>query len=170
MRLHTRLIGALAAVLGLATLVAPQAEAADLYRLRNFGSGMCLQPNPNALLDQGTHLVTRPCDSSAAQRWVISPNTSGTYRLINQLSGYCADVYGVNADNTPVAQWVCNSASNQRWVLPSFPNSVPKLVESKVGGGSGKRCLHSVHTGDLSPVRINPCNADNAQMLWYIER
>ncbi|MGK4598539.1 RICIN domain-containing protein [Amycolatopsis sp. w19] len=164
-----KIIGLLSAALAVTALAAPPAGADAYYRVRNYGSNKCIQPHPSAPLEQRAPVVQMPCNNNAVQKWAIVPNTSTTFRFINQASGRCLDVEGGNTNRAPVIQVTCNTNSGQRWVPPVVPNSVPKFIYSKVGGGNPTRCLDAKgETADLTQMQIYDCQDDHPMTLWLI--
>ncbi|MER6665832.1 RICIN domain-containing protein [Amycolatopsis japonica] len=169
--MKAKIIGLLSAALAVTALAAPPAGADGYYRVRNYGSNKCIQPHPNNPLGNTVPVVQMPCNDNAVQKWAIVPNTPGTFRFINQASGFCLDVLGTNTNRAPVIQVTCNTNSGQRWVPPAFPNSVPDFIRSKVGGGNPTRCLDAKgETADLTQMQIYDCQNDHPMTLWLIHR
>ncbi|KUN75561.1 RICIN domain-containing protein [Streptomyces griseoruber] len=154
------------AAAGLASTTAP-ADAADFLTIRNFGSNMCIQPNPADPTSTGVQLVQEPCDGSAAQQWSKVSLGSGNYQFVNRNTSGCMDAHGPNADRTPVDTWPCSSISNQKWnFAPTIPNALPAQLVSAIGG----RCL-DVAGGSWdagAPIQIYHCTSDNSAQAWLI--
>ncbi|WP_327640000.1 PQQ-dependent sugar dehydrogenase [Kribbella sp. NBC_00482] len=74
--------------------------------------GKCLSARGTAL---NTPAVLWTCDNSPGQRWI--PQTNGAF--VNAASGLCLDATGGStANGTKLILNTCNSALNQKWVLP----------------------------------------------------
>jgi hypothetical protein len=74
--------------------------------------GKCLSARGTAV---NTPAVLWSCDNSAGQRWI--PQTNGAF--VNAASGLCLDATGGStANGTKLILNTCNSALNQKWVLP----------------------------------------------------
>jgi ricin-type beta-trefoil lectin protein len=74
--------------------------------------GKCLSARATAV---NTPAVLWSCDNSAGQRWI--PQTNGAF--VNAASGLCLDATGGStANGTKLILNTCNSALNQKWVLP----------------------------------------------------
>lgn len=169
--MKAKIIGLLSVTLAVTALAAPPAGADGYYRVRNYGNGKCIQPHPSNPLGINSPVVQMPCNTNAVQKWAIVPNTSGTFRFLNQASGHCLDVVGGNTNRAPVIQAGCNSFSGQRWVPPVFPNASQDFIRSKVGGGDPTRCLDAKgETADLTQMQIYDCQDDHPMTRWFIHR
>ncbi|MGW0118704.1 RICIN domain-containing protein [Streptomyces sp. NPDC003327] len=63
--------------------------------------------------------------ASPAQKWNVTRNDDGSYRLKNAGSGLCADVAGSStADGAPVVQYTCGSTENQKWTVTNESGSL----------------------------------------------
>ena len=169
MRFRTILAGALTTVLFavLSVVAAQPASAANYFPIQNLASGKCVQPHPDNPLGL-VQVVQRDCDGSPVQKWLPLPqSTSSTYLFLNQLSGFCMAVHS-KTDFAPVEMWSCiSSISNTKWRYT--PSSVPVLIRSLVGGGTGTRCLEPAG-GSYNDMHlwIVPCDANLRTMLWDV--
>jgi hypothetical protein len=143
MKVRRILAGLGAAVLMSGALIALTASAANAlveaeYRpLVDMGSGKCLtlQPNDNALLDNGLRIVQQTCNGSPLQDWqflqvgdVCTPRCPSDVPLFwiqNRANGKCMDLNnGASANGTPVQQWSCVDNDNMHWTLNPHPRNV----------------------------------------------
>lgn len=114
-----------------AAAVGQPAVASNSGTIVNLGSGLCLQPVPDAfqnITDSGVRIAQKDCDSSVAeQKWQsLQVGTSGgqpIYYLINQLSNKCLDVTDSNTDDrAPIQQYV-NSRTRKCLDVPNATTS-----------------------------------------------
>ncbi|GLZ60291.1 MULTISPECIES: ThuA domain-containing protein [Micromonospora] len=76
-------------------------------------AGKCLDVRNGATAD-GTQIQIYTCNSSAAQTWTVTPNST-----IKAL-GKCLDVNGSGtADGTKIQLWTCNGTGAQNWAAQS---------------------------------------------------
>ncbi|MEU5965817.1 ThuA domain-containing protein [Micromonospora parva] len=76
-------------------------------------AGKCLDVRNGATAD-GTQIQIYTCNSSAAQTWTVTPNS--TIRAL----GKCLDVNGSGtADGTKIQLWTCNGTGAQNWAAQS---------------------------------------------------
>jgi hypothetical protein len=148
---------------GMFLMLAAPARAQDLsgFDLVNAGSGLCLQPVPEAALN-GVSVLQETCDSNnphyAYQKWSLrgvskALGQPGIYRIINSATGLCLDdTNGSTTDATPVQLWVCNSTSTtMQWAVWSARNDgyyeIKNVRSGKMPRRSCKlrlaRCGHS---------------------------
>src|SRR5690242_12157458 len=106
-------VGALMASLGLAQ--PSQAAGSGPFVIRNFGSNMCVQTDPNNS-STSVQLVQEPCTGSAAQKWTFDPIGGGNYHLVNSGNGACMRARAA-ADLSIVDTVSCSSISNEVWNL-----------------------------------------------------
>ena len=61
-------------------------------------------------------LTVADLTSDATQKWILTRDDSGTYRVRNAASGQCMDVfYSSTASGALVGQYTCTGTDNQRW-------------------------------------------------------
>jgi hypothetical protein len=154
MRLTLR-IGALAAAITAGVTAglsagAP-ASAANPDVILNAGSGLCLQPVPDAfqsIFDTGVRIAQQGCNGQPEQKWQsVRVGTSGgqpLHYLINNLTGQCLDVTGANgSDRAPIQQFICNGGGSEKWIVRPYSFGAYQYVNSRTGkcldipGGSG---------------------------------
>ncbi|SDJ22998.1 Ricin-type beta-trefoil lectin domain-containing protein [Lentzea albidocapillata subsp. violacea] len=171
MTTRNKLIGAVSAVLALATLlvVVPQANADGPFRIRNFGSNKCIQPHPGNPFGNDSPVVQLPCNTNNIQKWTFTTNVKGTLSVVNLASGKCLNVSNNSTLRSPVVQFTCNTNSNQRWVPPTpRPNTVPKFFYSKVSGDT--TCLDAKgDSSDFVQMQIYLCQDDHPFTLWFVD-
>ncbi|MES1188186.1 MAG: RICIN domain-containing protein [Myxococcales bacterium] len=92
------------------------------YSIAVSGSQECVAVEGDAIENRAL-LVRLQCSDTKSQKWLAVPQHDGGVILINALSSKCADVGGkLPDDGTPIQQYVCNGADNQRWsLLPIVP-------------------------------------------------
>jgi hypothetical protein len=124
--------------------------------LKNFGSGLCLQPEYEAAI-AGLGIVQQPCnETDLYQRWWfrtlrLDYGKPGIYQIINSGSGQCLDDRdGAIADWSPVQQWTCNiTSTTMQWTLENT-GSPYGLQYRNVRSG---KCL-DVRGGSLQPGAV----------------
>jgi hypothetical protein len=170
-KIATALIGVLAAAftVGIET---PAHAAEGYYRIINFGSGKCAEPNrfgdPRG---NGEPVLQWTCDGSARQAWHPFLHEIGTnhWVFVNRDSSKCLDVRdGRNADRTPIQQWDCRGGASMIWDLnPNSFTGVHQLISH-----IGSRCL-DVAAGSLeegAQIQIYRCTGfGNPAQVWYFE-
>ncbi|MFE9043428.1 RICIN domain-containing protein [Streptomyces sp. NPDC007818] len=110
--------------------VAPIVSGAT-YEVR-LASGTAID-NPNSSNTAGTGLVAWSPNGAANQRWTITRNSDGTYRLRNGASGMCADNPNASTQaGTKIIQWPCSGAVNQAWSI--VRSGTGYLLVNKAGG------------------------------------
>jgi alpha-galactosidase len=86
--------------------------ASTTSRLRNSGSGRCLDVN-NAATAPGTTVLIWDCHTAANQLWTTW--AGGEVRVFGDK---CLDANNQGTTNgTPVIIWTCNGQNNQKWTL-----------------------------------------------------
>ena len=163
--------GLLVAAFAVAT-VQPAQAAVGYFRLVNFGSGKCAEPNRFGVpRGNGEPIQQWTCDGSDRQAWHPTKHEIGTsnYLFINRNSSKCLDVRdGRNRDGTPVQQWDCRGGSSMIWTLN--PDSFTGVHQLK--SHIGDRCL-DVAAGSLedgAQIQIVHCTGfGNPAQVWYFE-
>ena len=121
-------------------------------RLINYGSGLCLQPEPEsgAYFINGLSIIQYFCldaDSVVAtqQHWSLLFVKTGSvagrsgsfnlYHFVNDLTGQCLDDRdGNTADGAPVQQWTCNSSSTTMlWTIGRTVGQYAEFINSRSG-------------------------------------
>ncbi|MFJ1895876.1 RICIN domain-containing protein [Streptomyces sp. NPDC088115] len=96
-------------------------DPAAWYRVRNSGSGRCLDAADWGTAD-GTALQQWACGTGANQSWQFRPAGDGTYQVVNRHNTKVWDVDGgpgATAAGTRVHLWTYVGGSNQRWKAES---------------------------------------------------
>lgn len=134
--------------------VKPVDLGAEFYAKITASSGKNLSLSDNNVIIYGP-------SSAAAQVWRFARNNDGTYRIINQKTGYCLDVYGANgASGTNVQIYAGNDTTAQKWYIYqngdkySFRPACSEKCRLDVTGNS---------SADLTNVQIYTANESDAQ-------
>jgi Ricin-type beta-trefoil lectin domain-like len=147
--------------------------------LKNWGSGLCLQPEYEIRIN-GLAIVQHPCnDNDPYQRWYfftvrLGFQKPGIYWIINSGSGQCLDDRdGKTADRSPVQQWTCNWSTTMQWKLetvgyipyPDYPTwgqfinmRSGKCLDVRAGSsapGAALQIYHCTSTGTVASGRAN---------------
>lgn len=84
---------------------------ADFYAKITASSGKNLSLS-------GENVIIYGASTAPAQVWRFARNTDGSYRIINQKTGYCLDVYGaVGTEKTNVQIYQGNDSTAQKWFI-----------------------------------------------------
>ena len=92
------------------------------YKVVNVGNKLALDAAGCGLAD-GTNVQVwadgvGTCNSGAGQKWNITQNGDGTYRLVNPASNKSLDIYGNGQTNgTNVNLWTQNTSAAQKWQI-----------------------------------------------------
>ena len=96
----------------------------DYYQMKNYVTGLCVQPPDSNPYGDGAQLVTRPCCPQCTGQWWRQQDSGvfpGTWNLRNLPSGKCMDVPIVpgtmNWTGGPMQQWSCGTRNNQLWII-----------------------------------------------------
>ncbi|MFC9331575.1 M4 family metallopeptidase [Kitasatospora sp. NPDC057015] len=96
-------------------------------------SGKALD-NPNHSTTPGTQLITYTPGTGTNQKWVLTQQTDGTYRIANAESGLCMDVNGGSTTaGTAIIQWTCTTGTNQRWTVTPATSGGYKIASKSSG-------------------------------------
>ncbi|MFB6839748.1 RICIN domain-containing protein [Streptomyces sp. NPDC056361] len=113
--------------------------------------------NPKYSTAQGTQLVAWQANGGSNQRWKISSNGDGTYRLKNVASGMCADNEGHSTSaGAEIIQWPCADSTDQQWsILPrgsgyELVNKTSGLALTAESETSGAGLVQQPRTGGAS--------------------
>ncbi|MFB8237551.1 family 20 glycosylhydrolase [Kitasatospora purpeofusca] len=73
---------------------------------------------PGSSTASRTQLTTSGPGGGSEQKWSFTRYNDGTYALVNQASGLCADVNrGFTSAGAKIIQWTCTGNTNQRWTI-----------------------------------------------------
>ncbi|MGV9264200.1 RICIN domain-containing protein [Kitasatospora sp. NPDC003701] len=125
-------------------------------------SGQALD-DPKHSTTPGTQLITYTPGTGANQRWVLTQQTDGDYRIANVESGLCMDVNGGStAAGTAVIQWTCTTGANQRWTVTPAAGGGYRIASKNSG-----LLLTTASTTNGAPVTQEP-DAGTALQRWTI--
>ncbi|MFJ8748969.1 RICIN domain-containing protein [Streptomyces sp. NPDC102441] len=136
------------------------------YRLRNAGSGHCLDVAADSRAPGG-NVQQWTCNGLGPQDWTLRARGGGHFTLTGRDSGHCLDVE--NGSATPganVRQWSCNAAPAQDWRAENVGRGYYRLVSRSSG-----QCL-DVAEGSRTPganVQQWTCNGLQPQ-IWQLQR
>lgn len=67
----------------------------------------------------GGVVFTYPSTKGGTQKWVVTKNTDGTFKIKNIYGGKCldADGYTLTKARTKIQVWDCGTQDNQKWKL-----------------------------------------------------
>ncbi|WP_434439981.1 RICIN domain-containing protein [Lentzea sp. E54] len=145
-------IGRIAALLAVITAtvgLAPPAQAAETWLLKNQWNNGCLDYNPT----NGVH--TRACNGGPWQQWQFIRYGDGTIRFLNVATKMCLD-----ASEKGVRGWGCNELPYQRWRLEWLSTGDFRLFSRW-----DNRCLDNSEKG----VRTWGCNVLPYQRWYQVE-
>ncbi|WP_186763197.1 RICIN domain-containing protein [Lentzea tibetensis] len=163
-RIVAATLALMAAMIGSLGTATP-ASADDHFdvTVRSTATGMCLAPQGESLAT-GVPIVQVTCNGSPFQRWDFVDHDDSIFQIRNAVSRKCMDVAGRNNNGTPVLQWDCGAASNQRFQAgTNLPNFV--TLRSRVARTSS-HCLDvpgGVAT-EGAAIQIWVCNRTPAQI------
>lgn len=107
------------------------------YGVASQHSKLCLGIADGSQQD-GARAVQTTCSATASQRFDVSPETGGSYRLTNTASGKSLDIAGISvANGALLTQWAATTGDNQRFVV------------SAADGGYQIKARHSQRCLDL---------------------
>ena len=130
----------------------------------------------------GAAVVAAPAASgSASQEWNIVTTGSGTYAIVNKLSGYVLAASGTSieqqAPTTTTADWITPASQSQQWQLvpvhitvavaaaqPTFTLAGGASTLTIAAGGSGKVALTLTPTGKYTGTIAMSCTTTMANV------
>ncbi|MFF2727823.1 RICIN domain-containing protein [Streptomyces sp. NPDC058008] len=137
-----------------------------LYRLRNAGSGHCLDVAGDSRA-AGGNIQQWTCNGLAPQDWTVRARGDGRFTLTGRNSGYCADVE--NGSATPganVRQWYCNAQPAQDWRLQSVGRGYFRLVSASSG-----QCLDVAEGSRTAGANVQQWTCNGLQpQIWQLRR
>ena len=127
------------------------------YTIRALGSGKNLDVS-DGKADDGTNIIQYDANSKDNQKWLIIPNTDGTYSFVSKCNGKYIDQNGggnpYNGQN--IACWTGNGTSAQKWTLQ---------LQSELGNGT---CWIGNQANPTYRLEIASRSTDNgANLLLY---
>lgn len=95
-----------------------QHDDSGYYTIRVLGSGHYIDV-PYGKKDNSVSLWQCTYNGGDAQKWLIIPNTDGTYSFVSKCNGKYIDMQGggTPANGTDVIQYTGNGTSAQKWVM-----------------------------------------------------
>ncbi|MCY1061551.1 RICIN domain-containing protein [Nannocystis sp. SCPEA4] len=110
----------------------PSLPADGVYKLVNkFGKSLDVNGGATA---QGTSIIQWPYGNGANQKWELTYQGGGCYKLTVKHSNLCLDVSGAQAtDGAPLIQWQWHGGNNQLWQLVANDDGTVR-VQSKLTG------------------------------------
>lgn len=109
----------------------------------------------------GENVIIYGASSAPAQVWRFARNTDGSYRIINQKTGYCLDVYGASgAAKTNVQIYQGNDSAAQKWFIYKVGDKY------KLRPACSDTCVLDVEgngSADMTNVQIYTSNESDAQ-------
>jgi hypothetical protein len=138
---------------GTTPTVGPSTPPATGNRLRNTGSGRCLDV-PGAVTTNNTQVIIYDCGTGTNQQWV---STSGSELRV--YGNKCLDATGRGtANGTPVGIYDCTGGTNQQWTLDS---------NGTITGVASGRCLDVASNGTANGARVQLWTCTGAgNQLW----
>ncbi|WP_405995861.1 RICIN domain-containing protein [Streptomyces sp. NBC_00986] len=111
---------------GVSARVAAAAAASSYHTIRNMAYAQCVDA-PGGVLNVRLQLAN--CNGSSTQNWAfVSTGAADTYYLVNQASGYCAEVNnGTSVPGEAVDEYLCDGLASEQWV------ETAAIVDQKVG-------------------------------------
>ncbi|MGQ4437256.1 RICIN domain-containing protein [Streptomyces sp. SAS_260] len=111
---------------GVSARIANAAAASSYHTIKNMAYSQCVDA-PGGVLNVRLQLAN--CNGSSTQNWAfVSTGSADTYYLVNQASGYCAEVNnGTSVPGETVDEYFCDGLASEQWV------ETPVIVDQKVG-------------------------------------
>ncbi len=127
---------------------------ADFYAKITASSGKNLSLS-------GTNVIIYGASSAPAQVWRFARNTDGSYRIINQKTGDCLDVYGaIGTSETNVQIYQGNDSAAQKWFIYKVGDKY------KLRPACSDTCFLDVEgndSADMTNIQIYTGNESDAQ-------
>ncbi|MGY1495175.1 RICIN domain-containing protein [Streptomyces sp. QTS52] len=126
----------------LSTRVTALASASTYHTLKNVAFGQCIDA-PGGQLN--VRLQLADCNGSDTQNWAFVPvsGAAKTYFLVNQASGYCAEVNnGTRIPGEAVDEFTCNTSGSEYWTKRNV--DVGELTYQKFEHAGTGLCLDTV--------------------------
>ncbi|WP_329282182.1 RICIN domain-containing protein [Streptomyces sp. NBC_01451] len=149
------------------TRAAALTTASAFHTLKNVAFGQCVDA-PGGQLN--VRLQLADCNGSSTQNWAFIPvpGAAKTYSLVNQKSGYCAEVNnGTSTPGEAVDAYTCNTSGSEYWTKSNV--DVGELTYQKLEHAGTGLCLDTVGgTGSqLMQWDCNNAHPPTAQM-WIL--
>jgi hypothetical protein len=144
------------------------AAAGEHHLIENRKYHQCLDAPGGAL---NVRLKLSSCNnSSSSQKWAFvlasATSTYSTFYLVNQRSGYCAEVNnGTTIPGERVDQWFCNGTTAEQW--DQLDRNIGGVIYSQFRHTGTGLCLDTV-SGAGSQLMQWYCDSDNDAQLWLV--
>ncbi|KAI9241640.1 MAG: ricin B lectin domain-containing protein [Podila humilis] len=137
-----------------------QSHTVTIKSALNGGSN-CIGLPKGVATENGTKVVTQPCDNSEAQQWSIyySGAAYAQIRLADPKLNFCLDAINIRTPNKAEV-WECNQTPRQQWNY-TYGGFI-SLVRNR------GLCLEVPNSKKDTPVQTNPCNGGLHQK-WHFE-
>ncbi|MER7181607.1 RICIN domain-containing protein [Streptomyces hyaluromycini] len=151
---------------GVSARVTAAAAASSYHTIRNLAYNQCVDA-PGGVLNVRLQLVG--CNGSSTQNWAfVSTGASNTYYLVNQASGYCAEVNnGTSIPGEAVEEYVCDGLASEQWVESAvIVNQSAGVKFTHVGTNL---CLDTVSSAGSQLMQWNCDDAHPAEaQVWIV--
>ena len=126
---------------GISARVAAAVAASSYHTIKNLAYNQCVDA-PGGALNVRLQLVS--CNGSSTQNWAfVSTGSTDTYYLVNQQSGYCAEVNnGTSVPGEAVDEYICDGLASEQWVETTA--IVDQVVGAKFKHVGTNLCLDTV--------------------------
>ncbi|MEV5958227.1 RICIN domain-containing protein [Streptomyces sp. NPDC051987] len=142
------------------------AAASSYHTIKNLAYGQCVDA-PRGVLNVRLQLAV--CNGSSTQNWAfVSTGASNTYYLVNQASGYCAEVNnGTSIPGETVDEYFCDGLASEQWTETAvIVNQAAGVKFTHVGT---TMCLDTVGGAGSQLMQWNCDDAHPAEaQVWIV--
>ncbi|GGN32113.1 hypothetical protein GCM10011578_070550 [Streptomyces fuscichromogenes] len=142
------------------------AAASSYHTIKNLAYGQCVDA-PGGVLN--VRLQLAGCNGSSTQNWAfVSTGASNTYYLVNQSSGYCAEVNnGTSIPGETVDEYFCDGLASEQWTETAvIVNQAAGVKFTHVGT---TMCLDTVGGAGSQLMQWNCDDAHPAEaQVWIV--
>jgi len=140
------------------------ATVVGYHQIVNLRYNQCMDA-PNGTLNVVLKLSN--CTSSTTQGWTfVAASSPNTFFLVNQRSGYCAEVNnGTNIPGELVDQWYCDGSMAEQWVQ-SY-RTIGGVTYHQYTHAGTNLCLDTV-SGPGSQLMQWYCDSYNDAQTWLV--
>ncbi|MBQ9067866.1 MAG: RICIN domain-containing protein [Eggerthellaceae bacterium] len=136
------------------------------YYIQSALGGTFVLDVSGASNSNGANVQVWESNKTAAQRWNVSRNTDGTYRIASASSGKVLDVaWGSAAPGANVQQWSANGTAAQRWRIT---RSGTGWAIAPVHAPSLRLDVSGARAASGSNVQVYSANGTVAQRWWLL--
>jgi hypothetical protein len=150
-----------------ARIAAVAATASNYHQLVNLQYNQCMDA-PNGTLNVQLQLTNcLPFSSLTSYRWAfVAAGPANTFYLVNQRSGFCAEVNnGTARPGELVDQWHCDGSTAEQWVQ-SFRVIDGVTYQQFTHAGTGL-CLDTVGSAGSKLMQWT-CGGGNDAQTWLV--